>query len=790
MDQVRILHIMDKLSVDGSQVAGPARQIAYRVRHYNPARYAVMLCNLRADAPAAQTLREAGVDVVSLGRGKLDPRTLGDLLRLIRRWQPHVLHLSGYAAWTFGRLAGWWLRVPVVVQEHFVDPRMPAYQRVADWLLRNRQQGAIAVAEGVADFMRSARHIRRTPIEVIGNGVPVERMRRADDGAVRALRAQLGIAPEERVVGIVGRLAEMKGHTDFLQAAQRVIARLGRVAIVVVGAGPLEQALKEQAAALGIQDRVRFVGYQADVMPYLRLFDVNVIASVYGEGFPSVGLESFAAQTPVVITDLEVFRGIYEDGRNVLMVPARNAQAMAEAVSRVLAEPELARALVQGGLTTLARFDTATVAQRYLAYYERVLAAERPGAGRAPQAPGICVLIELFHPIVGGGETYVRNITSRLAAQGLRVSIVTRRVRPEFAPRERLDGVEVHRVPPSGMPRFGKYLMIPWAVAKLVQLRRTYDVIYVSNFRVLGPVGLLVARLLGKRCVLRAGICGEFSGRYVAENGMLPTRALSWLATPLTLRMALLRRADGFVSNCEAITREFTDGGVPRERIAWLPGGVDTARFAPLNGVDRSTLRARLGLPTDRYLIGYSGKLSRGKGVNHLLAALPGILRRAPDAHVVLIGSGQHQFLSQETALRAMVKTLQVEDRVTFTGFVENVPEYLRSLDLYVLPTEFEALPNALMEAMACGLPCVATRVGGIPDLITDGVNGRLVAPASPEALERAVLEVRNDQGLAATWRVAARQTIEARFSLEVLARRHQEFLAALCNGAGQPKGR
>src|SRR5690606_1946481 len=131
--------------------------------YYVPRRAAdrcdVLLCGLRQDDEARRELTACGVDVVCLGRSKYDPRALIDLLRLVREWRPSLMHLHGYAAWTLGRLVAQAYGLPVVLQEHFVDDHVPSVQRIADWLLRHRQQAAIAVSPPVRDFMINRRYI-------------------------------------------------------------------------------------------------------------------------------------------------------------------------------------------------------------------------------------------------------------------------------------------------------------------------------------------------------------------------------------------------------------------------------------------------------------------------------------------------------------------------------------------------------------------------------------------------------------------------------------------------------
>lgn len=373
MSARRILHVIDKMSVDGSKIAGPARQIAYRVPYYDSTRYQVRVCNLRNEGPGADLYASAGLDLVSLGRTKMDPRTLTDVINLSREWRPDVLHLSGYASWNFGRVAGKLLNIPFVLQEHFIDPAMPGYQRLADRALQSLRGVGLAVSKPVKRFMVRERHLPDEDIQIIWNSVPVAEFRDREPRPPSELRAELGIPAEAGVVGIVGRVAEMKGHEYFIRAADIVRRRVDPVAFVVVGEGPLRGELEEMVEELDLSQEVRFTGYQPDVLSYMSFFDVAVMASVYGEGFPAVPIEALAAGTPVVITDLAVFDDVYVDRENVLKVPVRDAPSLADAIVELLENPELGPRLVARGQETVQKCDTPHVAAQYTRLYERML---------------------------------------------------------------------------------------------------------------------------------------------------------------------------------------------------------------------------------------------------------------------------------------------------------------------------------------------------------------------------------------------------------------------------------
>lgn len=369
----RVLHIMDKLSVGGSKIAGPARLVSYYVPQRLPGQCSVLLCSLRQDDSAREFLTRAGVDVVCLGRGKYDPRTLGDLHRLAGRWRPSLLHLHGYGSWTFGRIVGLQRRIPVVLQEHFVDDRVPLVQRAADWLLRHRQQYAIAVSAPVRDFMTGRRYLAGMPVDVIWNAVPVEAIRReAARADTASLRSALRIPAGAKVVGIVGRLAEEKGHEYFLDIGARVAAARRDVHFVIVGEGPRRGRLEAYAAHLSLAGRTHFAGHQDNVVPWLGLFDASLVTS-RREGFPAVPLESLAAGTPVVMTDLDVFRGVYTHERDVLKVPLNDPDAAAGAVLRLLDDAGLVARLAENASQLLDACSVESIVPRYAKIYRELL---------------------------------------------------------------------------------------------------------------------------------------------------------------------------------------------------------------------------------------------------------------------------------------------------------------------------------------------------------------------------------------------------------------------------------
>jgi glycosyltransferase involved in cell wall biosynthesis len=396
--------------------------------------------------------------------------------------------------------------------------------------------------------------------------------------------------------------------------------------------------------------------------------------------------------------------------------------------------------------------------------------------------PRIALLTSSFHPVVGGGETHARLLAGTWRRSGVDVFVVTRRRLPESPAFERVDDIPVHRVPPSGRPRLGKYLMLFPAYRELVRRRAEYDLIYVCGLRVLGLAGVLAALRTGTPCVLRSESRGELAGDFIwrtVDGRLLPARRalFGWL---VALRNGLLRRAAGFLAISTDIRAEYEACGVPAGRIALIVNGIDPQRFAPADAALRAARRRELALPAAGRIWAYAGKLNRGKGLEFLVRVWRDYVAAHPGEHLVFIGSGGNQFLSCEAELRAAVQAHALESSVRFTGYVTNVEAWLQAADAFLFPSENEALPLALLEALSCGLPAIASDVGGMRDILRDGENGRRVAVNDAAAWRAAMEALVAAPEQAAAWGRGGRETALARFGIERVAAEHLALFGKL----------
>jgi glycosyltransferase involved in cell wall biosynthesis len=354
---LNILQVCDHLGWEGSRMHGVKRLFAWMLPRFDPARFNVSLVSLRRKDLSEETLDALGVDITYLERGRFDPRTLPAMLDIVDRKQVDILHLHGYGATTFGRLAGALRRIPTILHEHANLTATPWYQQVADRVLAPFTDIALAVSHSTADFVVKARLVPGSKVKVVYLGVPLDEFSQArSESEIAEARAELGIRAGEFAIGSVTRLHDSKGNSYLVDAAARVVARRPHARFYLVGEGPLLGPLQAQAAALGLGDRFVFAGFRRDVARTLSAFDLSVFPSLW-EGTPITAFEALAMGKPIVATDADGLLDILTDGVDALVVPRRDAPALADRIVWAMDHPDERRRLSAAARETGRAYD-------------------------------------------------------------------------------------------------------------------------------------------------------------------------------------------------------------------------------------------------------------------------------------------------------------------------------------------------------------------------------------------------------------------------------------------------
>lgn len=341
-------------------------------------------------------------------------------------------------------------------------------------------------------------------------------------------------------------------------------------------------------------------------------------------------------------------------------------------------------------------------------------------------------LTQRFPPAVGGVETHVSNLVSRLPAEGVDVDVFTTDLRRDI-PFDRFQHVpdespSVHRFHAMRVAELPHALgnispgMIP------AVLTEDWDVIHAHAYGFFPTFAGAMGRLLDHGSLVITPHADP--GRGGPEK-----RVFDRLVPPLTLR-----RAERVIALTPREAEYLSGLGVPRERIAVIPNGVDASEFS----TPRSGRTA-----TDEVTALFAGRCyPRQKGLEVLLKAMSLIARDAR-LRLRIVGEDWGGY----GVIQSLARELHLGDRVTLVGRLAR-PELLREFadaDLFVLPSLFDSFPITLLEAMASGLPVVATRVGGVPDVVAHGKTGILVDPGDAPALARAMESLATDESLRTT---------------------------------------
>jgi glycosyltransferase involved in cell wall biosynthesis len=326
------------------------------------------VCNAiacRPKAPLEARARAAGVPTLPLAGGSL--RALGDVVRAARGFD--LLHCHTARAHSLVTLAAPALRQPVVVTRR-VDFR-PSQSRFNRWKYR-RAARVICISEFIARQLEQW-GVSRHKLIVIPSAVP---MPSSSDAAVRRAqewRCQLNLSSDQKLVGNIAALVGHKDHATLLRAAREVAAQRKDIVFVIVGDGELRTDLEQLHRKLGLEGTVRFVGFLPQAEELLPAFDVFAMSSCM-EGLGSIVLDAFAAGVPVAVTAGGGLPELVRDGQTGLLVPVSDASALANAIVRLLDQPDLAKKLIGNARAWVQEnFSVPRMAESYWRVYQEIL---------------------------------------------------------------------------------------------------------------------------------------------------------------------------------------------------------------------------------------------------------------------------------------------------------------------------------------------------------------------------------------------------------------------------------
>ena len=373
----------------------------------------------------------------------------------------------------------------------------------------------------------------------------------------------------------------------------------------------------------------------------------------------------------------------------------------------------------------------------------------------------VCMVVYTMPPFYSGAGTQALRLAKKLRERGTPIFMLTaNRTRAE---REGfIEGVKVYWLPAFGPKRIKPLTFVLAASLFLLRNRSTYDIVHLHGaYWRIAPI-ILIAKLLRKKIIVKMTQLGT-------DDPMTIRQRLFGSVLFSTIAMA-----DAVVAITDGLAENYIRAGLPPSRLAHIPNGVDTKVFKPVGSKTRRTLRITFGIPLTAPVVLFVGAVNWRKGVDLLLTAWQVIQKRFPEAILVLVGpistaSGPYGRPFAEYIDDYISSHLSPQN-IRILGQQSDVQRFYQMADVFVLPSRLEGLPNALLEAMACGLPCVGSDIPSIRNIISNNKNGLVFESENAEQLADAISFLLSNEQKARELGQRAREVVMTRYSLESVA--------------------
>jgi len=385
------------------------------------------------------------------------------------------------------------------------------------------------------------------------------------------------------------------------------------------------------------------------------------------------------------------------------------------------------------------------------------------------------MLTGTFAPNYGGGARQALALCRKLEERGVSSFVVTKRNGKGQMPRQRVQGIDVFRLN-RGTSKIQRKLYFVRVLGFLLSQKNSYEIIHAHGIFPFTYAGIIAARLQGKKILAKMITSG------VDDPITIKRRFLGGIQ----LKMFLL--IDKIISISSELSASFKECCSQRHKLVEIPNGVDTAKFRPSTDKEKTQLREKLTLPAEQTIFTFVGVINQRKGVGVLVEAWKESAGNIPSAVLLLVGprsKSENDNADEDyvNKLSEKIKNNNLMKNIILTGHVDNPEEYLKASDVFVFPSWREGLPNALLEAMSCGIICIAAKIACVTDTISDGKDGLWFRPGDVKHLAELMVQTAGDCETRKLIGHNARATIESRFDLDKIADRYVKLYKQLLNG-------
>lgn len=391
-----------------------------------------------------------------------------------------------------------------------------------------------------------------------------------------------------------------------------------------------------------------------------------------------------------------------------------------------------------------------------------------PNKRRGLETMNVCFVTPEYFPISGGTGAYVYYLSQYLQKLGHNVHVVARHNEDS---EDIVDGVNVHYRKGKGnaVTRYWRFARSASTKIKELNEKIRLDIIH-ANLPLVPSFAIPKESARALVCAVHSTWKGEAVVTKRDNPKNLNPNEKMMLRFNFMLRSyekKLMNRSDALIAVSKYTFSELTElYGIDEKKIYVIYNGVDINKFKPR--VNKAELKREFSLEEKQKTVLFVGRLYHRKGLEILLHSIPPVLQKFSDVKFAISGAG---FKEKEESLRTLAKKLKIEEQVKFLGYIpdEKLPFLYSASDIFVLPAIYENFPFAILEAQATGLPVISTKVGGIPEFLTDNENGFLIDPGDPTQLTQKVLTLLQDQQLAIEMGRRGRKLIKDKLSWRLI---------------------
>jgi len=339
MGKINILHIYQN-----SKIGGVQQQLLSLLKAYSRERFNPIFCCLGPKEEIGKEIEGTGIEFIPLNKLRYNRFSSGivlELHRLMKKKQIHVVRTHRYRSNLYGRLAAFFAGVPVIiasVHDNYRTDKRPK-RRIMNRILSKITDKIVAVSEAVKEDIMRYDRIDPSKIEVIPNGIDVERFN--PEKKTTDIRKEFSLEEDDIVIGFIGRIVTAKGLEYLLDALPYLKGEFKSIKLLIVGEGSLVEELKERAKKNNIFNNILFTGKRRDIPEILASIDIFVMPSI-AEGLPNALLEAMAMGKPIVTTEVGGIPEVIKNEINGLLVPPRNAESLVTAIKTFLDNRHLA----------------------------------------------------------------------------------------------------------------------------------------------------------------------------------------------------------------------------------------------------------------------------------------------------------------------------------------------------------------------------------------------------------------------------------------------------------------